>query len=125
MKAALGEIVDADELGGAELHTRTSGVSDYMTDSEAEAYGRLREICETTAQRSIDDRQPWIDWAEPEPPAFAPEELYGIISADDRIPFDATEVIARIVDGSRFSPFKPEWGESIVCGFARIWGHLV
>jgi 3-methylcrotonyl-CoA carboxylase beta subunit len=125
VKAALGEIVDADELGGAELHTRTSGVSDYMTDSEAEAYGRLREICETTAQRSIDDRQPWIDWAEPEPPAFAPEELYGIISADDRIPFDATEVIARIVDGSRFSPFKPEWGESIVCGFARIWGHLV
>jgi 3-methylcrotonyl-CoA carboxylase beta subunit len=125
VKAALGEIVEPDDLGGADLHTRVSGVSDYLADTEAEAYGRLREICETTNQRRIDDRQGWIDWAEPEPPAHDPAELYGIISADDRIPFDATEIIARIVDGSRFAPFKPEWGESIVCGFARIWGHLV
>ena len=125
VKAALGEIIEPDDLGGAELHTRVSGVSDYLADSEPEAYGKLREICETTGQRHIDDRQAWCDWAEPEPPLYDPAELYGIISADDRIPFDATEVIARIVDGSRFSPFKPEWGESIVCGFARIWGHLV
>ncbi|HSH10217.1 MAG TPA: carboxyl transferase domain-containing protein [Ilumatobacter sp.] len=125
VKAALGEIIEPDDLGGAELHTRISGVSDYLADTEAEAYGKLREICETTSQRSIDDRQGWCDWAEPEPPLYDPTEIYGIISADDRIPFDATEVIARMVDGSRFSPFKPEWGESIVCGFARIWGHLV
>ena len=125
VKAALGEIVEPDELGGAELHTLISGVSDYLADTEAEAYGRLREICETTAQRRIDDRQGWLDWAEPEPPAHGAEELYGIVSADDRIPFDATEVIARLVDGSRFSAFKPEWGTSIVCGFARIWGHRV
>ncbi len=125
VKAALGEIIEPDDLGGAELHTRVSGVSDYLADTEAEAYGKLREICETTSQRPIADRQGWCDWAEPEPPLYDPTEIYGIISADDRIPFDATEVIARMVDGSRFSPFKPEWGESIVCGFARIWGHLV
>jgi 3-methylcrotonyl-CoA carboxylase beta subunit len=125
VKAALGEIVDPDELGGAELHTRTSGVSDYLADSEAEAYGRLREVCETTNQRRVHERQPWVGWCDPEPPALDPEEIYGIVSADDRIPFDATEIIARMVDGSRFAAFKPEWGESLVCGFARMWGYLV
>jgi len=125
VKAALGEIIDPDELGGAVLHTRTSGVSDYIASTEREAYGKLREICETTNQRRIDDRQGWLDWTDPEPPAYDAEEIYGIVSADDRIPFDATEIIARIVDGSRFAAFKPEWGDSIVCGFARIWGHLV
>jgi len=125
VKAALGEIIEPDDLGGAVLHTRTSGVSDYMAGDEREAYGKLREICETTNQRRIDERQGWLDWTEPEPPAYDADEIYGIVSADDRIPFDATEIIARIVDGSRFAAFKPEWGESIVCGFARIWGHLV
>jgi len=125
VKAALGEIISPDELGGAELHTRLSGVSDHMAATEAEAYGKLREICAATNQRRVDARREWMDWAEPEPPVHPAEELYGIVSADDRIPFDATEIIARIVDGSRFSPFKPEWGESIVTGFARIWGHLV
>ena len=125
VKAALGEIIEPDDLGGAELHTRVSGVSDYMAATESEAYGRLREICETTAQRRVDDRQGWLDWAPPEPPLHDPEEIYGVISADDRIPFDATEIIARMVDGSRFAPFKPEWGTSIITGFARIWGHMV
>jgi len=125
VKAALGEIIDPDDLGGAVLHTRTSGVSDYMAATEREAYGKLREICETTNQRRVDERQGWLDWTEPESPAFDAEEIYGIVSADDRIPFDAAEIIARIVDGSRFAAFKPEWGESIVCGFARIWGHMV
>lgn len=125
VKAALGEIIDPDDLGGADLHTQVSGVSDYLADTEQEAYGKLREICETVNQRGIEDRQGWMDWAEPEPPAFDAEEIYGIVSADDRIPFDATEIIARLVDGSRFSPFKPEWGESIVTGFARVWGHMV
>ncbi|WP_420638618.1 acyl-CoA carboxylase subunit beta [Candidatus Poriferisocius sp.] len=125
VKAALGEIIEPDDLGGADLHTRISGVSDYLADTEAEAYGRLREICGTTNQRSIDHRQGWIDWREPEPPAYDPVEIYGIVSADDRISFDAVEIIARLVDGSRFSPFKPEWGDSVVCGFARLWGHLV
>jgi 3-methylcrotonyl-CoA carboxylase beta subunit len=125
VKAALGEVVDPDELGGAELHTYTSGVSDYIVSSETEAYGKLREVCETTNRRPVHDRQGWIDHADPEPPAYDPADIYGIVSADDRIGFDAIEIIARIVDGSRFSPFKPDWGSSIVCGFARVWGHLV
>ncbi len=125
VKAALGEVIEPDDLGGAELHTRVSGVSDYMAASESEAYGKLREICETTNQRTVEARTGWVDWAEPRPPLYDATELYGIVSADDRIPFDATEIIARLVDGSEFAPFKPEWGASIVTGFARIWGHLV
>ncbi len=125
VRAALGEVVEPDDLGGAVLHTRTSGVSDYLADSEREAYGRLREICETTAQRTVDDAPGWLDRADPEPPRYDPAEIHGIVSADDRVPFEAVEIIARLVDGSRFAPFKPEWGSSVVCGFARIWGHLV
>lgn len=125
VKAALGEVIEPDDLGGAELQTRVSGVSDYRTATEEEAYGKLREICETANQRRVDDRQTWADWAEPEAPLYPAAELYGVVSADDRVPFDATEIIARLVDGSRFAAFKPEWGESIVCGYARIWGHLV
>lgn len=125
VKAALGEVIAPDDLGGARLHTRTSGVSDYLVSSEREAYGKLREICGTTNQRRIDNSRGWIDWIGPEPPASDVHELYGIVSADDRIPFDAGEIIARIVDGSKISEFKPEWGASIVCGFVRIWGHLV
>ena len=124
VKAALGEIIEPDDLGGAALHTRTSGVSDYMAANEHEAYGKLREICETTNQRRVDHRSGWLDWVEPEAPAYPAEEIYGIVSADDRIPFDATEIIARIVDGSRFAAFKPEWGESIVTGFALSLIHI-
>ncbi len=125
VKAALGEIIEPDELGGAIKHTRVSGVSDYLAQNEREAYGKLREICSTTNQRSITARQGWLDWAAPEPPSYPAEDLYGIVSADDRIPFDAVEIIARLVDGSRFAAFKPEWGDSIVTGFARIHGHLI
>lgn len=125
VKAALGEIVDPDELGGADIHTRTSGVSDYIAANEHEAYGLLREICQTTNQRLIGDRQPWANWEPPEPPAYDPSEIYGIVNADDRVPFDSVEIVARLADGSRFSAFKSEWGSSIVCGFARIWGHLI
>ncbi len=125
VRAALGEIVAAEDLGGAEMHTRVSGVSDYMATSEHEAYAKLREICQTTNQRSVTERAGWLDWQEPEPPLYPADDLYGIVSADDRIPFAAKEIIARLVDGSRFAEFKPEWGSSIVAGFARIWGHLV
>ena len=126
VKAALGEIIEPDDLGGARLHTYTSGVSDYLAHTEREAYGKLREICETTSRRRIDERQPWADWTfDVEPPAHDIGELYGVISADDRIPFEAIEIIARLVDGSCFHEFKPDWGESIVTGFARIHGHLV
>ena len=125
VKAALGEIIEPDDLGGAAIHTRTSGVSDYMANTEREAYGKLRELCEATNQRKVVDRQDWMDWQEPRPPQHDPNEIYGIISADDRIGFDAREVIARMVDGSEYAEFKPEWGDTITCGYARIWGHLV
>ncbi len=126
VKAALGEIIEPDDLGGAQLHTYTSGVSDYIAQSEREAYGKLREICETTSRRRMADRQPWLDFTDDvAAPAHDIGELYGVVSADDRIPFEAVEIIARLVDGSRFHEFKPDWGESIVTGFARIHGHLV
>jgi 3-methylcrotonyl-CoA carboxylase beta subunit len=125
VKAALGEIVDPDDLGGAALHTRQSGVSDYLARTETEAYGLLRDLCENTNQPAIDDRDGWLDWTTPEPPAHPAEEILGIINADTRIPYDAREIIARLVDASRCHEFKPEWGTSIVVGFARIWGHQV
>ncbi len=125
VKAALGEVVDPDNLGGAALHTRESGVSDYMVQTEAEAYGLLRELCENTNQKRIDNRNGWLDWAEPHPPELPAEDILGIINADTRIPFDARQIISRLVDSSEFADFKPEWGTSIAVGFARIWGHQV
>ena len=125
VKAALGEVIEPDDLGGAALHTRESGVSDYMVQSEAEAYGLLRELCENTNQKRITDRNGWLDWKEPQPPAHPAEDLLGIINADTKIPFDSRQVVSRLVDASEFAEFKPEWGTSIVVGFARIWGHQV
>lgn len=125
VKAALGEIIDPDDLGGAALHTTVSGVSDYRVSTEAEAYGLLRELCANTNQRRIGDSQGWLDRTQPEEPLHPATDILGIINADTRIPFDSREVIARLVDGSRFSEFKPEWGTSIVVGYARIDGWLV
>ena len=125
VKAALGEVIEPDDLGGAALHTLESGVSDHRVGTETEAYGLLRELCANTNQRKVDARQDWLDWVEPEEPAHPAEDLLGIINADTRIPFDSRQIIARLVDGSRFSEFKPEWGTSIVVGWTRIWGHLV
>jgi 3-methylcrotonyl-CoA carboxylase beta subunit len=133
VKAALGEIVDAETLGGADVHTRESGVADYIAYDELEAYARVREIVETLNQapvtslgaQAVPRAHSWMDRADPRPPAHDPEELYGIINADTRIPFDVREIAARIVDASEIAEFKPRYGESIVCGFARIWGYRV
>jgi 3-methylcrotonyl-CoA carboxylase beta subunit len=125
VKAALGEIVDAETLGGALMHTQVSGVSDHRAGTEHEAYAKLREVCAATRQRKIDQHGTSADWSEPLPPRHDPQELYGILSSDPRIPFHMSEVIARLVDDSDFTAFKPEWGASMLCGFARIWGHSV
>jgi 3-methylcrotonyl-CoA carboxylase beta subunit len=121
VKAATGEIVTVDELGGCDLHTQISGTADYPAASEAEAIAIARDIVAQLKkpQKALIDRE------EAEPPAYDPEELYGIIPRDVKVQFDMREVIARIVDGSRFHEYQPAYGTTLVCGFARIWGFKV
>jgi 3-methylcrotonyl-CoA carboxylase beta subunit len=119
--AATGEVVSAEDLGGGELHSRTSGVTDHLADDDAHALRIVRNIVETLGPRAP---RPW-DVAEPEEPAADPAELYGVVPPDSRTPYDVREVITRIVDGSRFQEFKREYGPTLVTGFARIHGHPV
>ncbi len=121
VKAATGEIVTADELGGCDLHTRVSGTCDYPADNEEQAIAIGRDI---VAQWSR--RQKWsIAREEPEAPYYDPDELYGILPDDIKKTFDMREVIARMVDGSRFHEYQPAYGVTLVCGFAHIWGFRV
>ncbi len=121
VKAATGEEVTAEELGGAEVHTRRSGVADHFAENDEHALALVRSIVENLNQTKT---PPWIV-EEPEEPLYAAEELYGIVPTDYRQGYDAREVVARIVDGSRLHEFKPLYGETLVCGFARIMGHPV
>ena len=121
VKAATGEVVTAEELGGGELHARRSGVTDHLAADDTEALAMVRAIVATLPPAPA---PPWGVTAVEEPD-FDPGELYGIVSADTRVPYDVREVIARVVDGSRFLEFKAEYGPTLVCGFARIWGHPV
>jgi 3-methylcrotonyl-CoA carboxylase beta subunit len=121
VKAATGEDVTAEALGGADVHTRISGVADHMANDDAHALRIVRDIVEnlgpvTTATIPTDTS---------EDPHYDPDELYGVASADVRQPFDMKEVIARIVDGSRMHEFKPRYGNTLICGFARIHGYSV
>ncbi|RMG94470.1 MAG: methylcrotonoyl-CoA carboxylase [Chloroflexi bacterium] len=118
VKAATGEEVTAEELGGADVHTRISGVADHFAENEIEALERVRDIVSHLNRR----KQIPIVLQEPEEPLYDPEELYGVIPADPRLPYDVREVIARLVDGSRLSEFKARYGPTIVCGFAHIMG---
>jgi acetyl-CoA carboxylase carboxyltransferase component len=121
VKAATGEEVTAEELGGADVHTRTSGVADHFAADEEEALLRARDVVGTlTSRKEI----PW-DVEEPEDPLFDPEEIAGIVPVSTRKAYDVREVIARLVDGSRFSEFKARYGSTLVCGFARITGYPV
>src|SRR5438309_501441 len=121
VKAATGADVTAEELGGADVHTRKSGVADYYATNDEHALALARQIV-----RNLQGRKeiPW-DLTDPEPPAADPSELYGLIPEDFRHQTDAREVIARIVDGSRFDEFKANYGETLVTGFARIEGFPV
>jgi 3-methylcrotonyl-CoA carboxylase beta subunit len=121
VKAATGEDVSVEELGGAEMHTGVSGVADYPADNEAHALAITRDI----VARFRRPEKFVIDKADPEPPHYDPDELYGIIPSDPRMQFEIREVIARIVDGSRFHEYQPAFGQTLVCGFARIWGFQV
>ena len=121
VKAATGEVTTAEELGGADVHTRISGVADHLAEDDGEAIRIVRSIIESIPSRKT---APW-ERAEPEPPYHDPGELYGLIPADLRQSFDVREVIARLVDGSRFHEFKARYGTTLVCGFARIEGYPV
>ena len=121
VKAATGEDVTAEELGGAALHTRRSGVADHFAVSDEHALALARQIVRHLGDPSP---PPW-ELAAPEPPAVDPAELYGIVPEHYRHELDPLEVIARIVDGSRFHEFKALYGDTLVCGFARIEGHPV
>jgi len=122
VKAATGQDVSAEELGGADVHTRRSGVADHYATSDEHALALARQIV-----RNLHPQPPPAPWqiAEPEPPAADPAELYGLIPEDFRHQADARELIARIVDGSRFDEFKANYGETLVTGFARIDGFPV
>ncbi|TNF16033.1 MAG: methylcrotonoyl-CoA carboxylase [Rhodobacteraceae bacterium] len=118
VKAATGEVVSAEDLGGGDVHTRLSGVADYLAEDDAHALALARR-----AVGSLNRAKPsTVQWQAEEEPAYDPEEILGVVPADLRTPYDIREVIARIVDGSRFDEFKPRFGETIVTGFAHVKG---
>jgi len=121
VKAATGEVISAEELGGAETHGRKSGVVDYVAENDEHALEIVRGIVgHLNSVKTVS-----LDVREPRAPAFDAEELYGLIPDDVRAPYDVREVIARVVDGSEFEEFKPLYGTTLVCGFAHIWGYPV
>jgi acetyl-CoA carboxylase carboxyltransferase component len=122
VQAATGEVVSAEELGGAEVHTVTSGVADHFAVSDEHALAIARSIVANLAWRKPDP--PWTVEA-PQAPSVNPDELYGVIPADPRQAYDVHEVITRLVDGSAFHEFKERYGETLVCGFARLEGYPV
>ncbi|AOW87129.1 MULTISPECIES: carboxyl transferase domain-containing protein [Streptomyces] len=121
VKAATGEVVTAEELGGGEVHSRVSGVTDHLAEDDPHALRIVRQIVSTLPERGP---LPWGVRAAVEPKAD-PQGLYGAVPVDSRTPYDVREVIARVVDGSRFAEFKSEYGQTLVTGFARIHGHPV
>ena len=121
VKAATGEVVTAEELGGGDLHSRVSGVTDHLAEDDTDALRIVRSIVATLGPLTP---RPW-DVHPSEAPLYDPDEIYGVVPADLRTPYDVREVIARIADGSRLAEFKKEYGPTLVTGFARIHGHPV
>ncbi|MEE4310662.1 MAG: carboxyl transferase domain-containing protein [candidate division KSB1 bacterium] len=121
VKAATGEVVTDEELGGADVHCRISGVSDHYANNDEHALEIARNIVE-----NLEKQQRFqLDVSDPEDPAYDPDEIYGIVSSDLRKPYDIREVIARLVDGSHFHEFKALYGQTMVCGFAKLMGYPV
>jgi 3-methylcrotonyl-CoA carboxylase beta subunit len=121
VKAATGEVVSAEELGGADVHSRTSGVTDHYALSDAHAIAIIRSLIGRLNVKKTPD----VFLRESSEPTVSPEELHGVIPADSRKPYDVREVIARIVDGSKFDEFKQLYGTTLVCGFAHLYGMPV
>ena len=121
VKAATGEVVTAEDLGGGDVHARTSGVVDHLAEDDAHALAIVRSIVDTLERPAAAS----IPVHPVEEPHEDPHTLYDVIPADTRTPYDVREVIRRVVDASRMHEFKQLYGETLVCGFARIWGHPV
>ena len=121
VQAAIGQKVSAEELGGAAMHSAISGTVDFREPTDEACLGRIRAIVEKWGYRR---QSPW-DRKKPEEPALASEEIYGIYDSSPGRPYDMKEIIARIVDGSRFDEYKPEYGKTLLCGYARIGGFAV
>lgn len=121
VRAATGEVVSAEDLGGADVHTRTSGVADHMAENDAQALGIARTLVADLNQVKTHG----LDVRAPQAPLYEAEDIYGIVSQDPKKPFDVRQIIARIVDGSQFDEFKPLYGTTLVTGFARIFGYPV
>ena len=118
VKAAIGEIVSAEDLGGGDVHTRLSGVADHLAQNDAHALALARQAVATLNRRKVATQA----LREPRAPMYDPKEIYGVIPVDTRKPYDVREIIARIVDGSEFHEFKARYGATLVCGFAHIEG---
>ena len=121
VKAATGEEVTVDALGGADMHTSVSGTADYPAASEEEAIAIARDIVGNFAKAE----KTKVQWQTPEPPLHDPEELYGVLPRDIKQSFDMREIIARIVDGSRFHEYQPAYGKTLICGYAHLWGYRI
>jgi 3-methylcrotonyl-CoA carboxylase beta subunit len=121
VKAATGEVVSAEELGGGDVHTRISGVADHLAQSDAHALAIARRIVSDLNWH----KQGRLDRIAPRPPRYGAEEIYGVIPADSKKPFDVREIIARLVDDSDFDEFKQNYGTTLVTGFARLNGYRV
>lgn len=121
VKAATGEVVSAEDLGGADVHSRQSGVTDHMAQNDAHAIGIARRIVGNlnAPQRNL------AGWREPREPLYAPDDIYGVVPLDTRKPYDIREIIARLVDASEFDEFKKLYGQTLICGFAHLWGYPV
>ncbi|MBN8691060.1 MAG: methylcrotonoyl-CoA carboxylase [Armatimonadetes bacterium] len=127
VKAATGEIVSAEELGGADVHTKVSGVADHYAENDAHAIEILRNIVESLGNSSLTWSARGRGFAppsEPEDPIHNVEDLYSLVPSDSKTPMNMREVLSRLVDGSRFQEFKANYGTTLICGFARFYGHL-
>ena len=121
VKAATGEEVSAEDLGGGDVHCKTSGVTDHLAQNDSHALAITRDIVSNLNKHKY---SPW-QTTPPKEPIYSAKELYGIIPTDSKQPFDIKEIIARIVDASEFDEFKPLYGSTLICGFAKIYGYPV